>query len=199
MKIFLATGNLNKIKEMEKILENVKNLEILTLKDGIEIPEIIENKETFEDNSIKKAVEIAKYLNMIVIADDSGLCARALGGAPGIYSARFAGEHKNDLDNNNKLIKELKNKEDRHAKFVSVITIANPRGNYKSFHGEICGEIIDNSLGENGFGYDPHFYLRDYQMTIAQLPTDEKNRISHRAKALELLKAEIDTILVEFN
>jgi len=198
MKIFLATGNLHKIEEIKKILENVDDIEVLTMKDGIEILDVVEDKETFEENSAKKAIEIAKYIDMITISDDSGLCAVALDGAPGVYSARYAGEHGNDLDNNEKLIKELENKDDKRAKFVSVITIANPRGEFKSFRGEIWGEIIDERKGESGFGYDPHFYLKDYKMTMAQISPEEKNKISHRAKALELLKKEIKDILENF-
>ncbi len=193
MKIFLATGNKNKIKEIEKIFK-MDNIEILSINDGIEIPEVVEDGDTFEANSQKKAVEIAKFTNMITIADDSGLCVDALNGAPGVYSARYAGEHGNDLDNNMKVVKELQGAENRKARFVCVISIAKPDGEVHSFRGEVEGEFIDNPVGTEGFGYDPHFFMREYGKTLAEIP-EIKNKISHRAKALEKLKKNIDKIL----
>ncbi len=193
MKIFLATGNKNKIKEIEKIFK-MDNIEILSINDGIEIPEVVEDGDTFEANSQKKAVEIAKFTNMITIADDSGLCVDALNGAPGVYSARYAGEHGNDLDNNMKVVKELQGTENRKARFVCVISIAKPDGEVHSFRGEVEGEFIDNPVGTEGFGYDPHFFMREYGKTLAEIP-EIKNKISHRAKALEKLKENIDKIL----
>lgn len=158
LKIFLATGNKHKIEEISDIFSDIENVEILSIKDGVEIPEVIEDGTTFEENSKKKAVEIAKFLNMITIADDSGLCVDALNGEPGVYSARYSGTG-DDLKNNEKLIENLKGIENRKAKFVSVITLAKPNGETFSFEGEILGEIIDNPRGNTGFGYDPHFYL----------------------------------------
>lgn len=193
MKIFLATGNKNKIKEIEKIFK-MDNIEILSINDGIEIPEVVEDGDTFEANSQKKAVEIAKFTNMITIADDSGLCVDALNGAPGVYSARYAGEHGNDLDNNMKVVKELQGAENRKARFACVISIAKPDGEVHSFRGEVEGEFIDNPVGTEGFGYDPHFFMREYGKTLAEIP-EIKNKISHRAKALEKLKENIDKIL----
>lgn len=193
MKIFLATGNKNKIKEIEKIFK-MDNIEILSINDGIEIPEVVEDGDTFEANSQKKAVEIAKFTNMITIADDSGLCVDALNGAPGVYSARYAGEHGNDLDNNMKVVRELQGTENRKARFVCVISIAKPDGEVHSFRGEVEGEFIDNPVGTEGFGYDPHFFMKEYGKTLAEIP-EIKNKISHRAKALEKLKENIDKIL----
>ena len=194
LKIFLATGNKHKIEEISDIFSDVENVEILSIKDGVEIPEVIEDGTTFEENSKKKAVEIAKFLNMITIADDSGLCVDALNGEPGVYSARYSGTG-DDLKNNEKLIENLKGVENRKAKFVSVITLAKPNGETFSFEGEILGEIVDNPRGNTGFGYDPHFYVEEYQKTLAQLP-ELKNKISHRAKALEKLKKELKNILL---
>ena len=194
LKIFLATGNKHKIEEISDIFSDIENVEILSIKDGVEIPEVIEDGTTFEENSKKKAVEIAKFLNMITIADDSGLCVEALNGEPGVYSARYSGTG-DDLKNNEKLIENLKGIENRKAKFVSVITLAKPNGETFSFEGEILGEIIDNPRGNTGFGYDPHFYVEEYQKTLAQLP-ELKNKISHRAKALEKLKKELKNILL---
>ncbi len=193
MKIFLATGNKHKIKEIEKIFK-MDNVEILSINDGIEIPEVEEDGTTFEENSKKKALEIAKFTNMITIADDSGLCVDALNGAPGVYSARYAGEHGNDLDNNKKLVKELQGIENRKARFVAVITLAKPTGETYSFRGEVEGEIIDNPQGTEGFGYDPHFFMKEYGKTLAEIP-EIKNKISHRARALEKLKENLDEIL----
>lgn len=193
MKIFLATGNKHKIKEIEKIFK-MDNVEILSINDGIEIPEVEEDGTIFEENSKKKALEIAKFTNMITIADDSGLCVDALDGAPGVYSARYAGEHGNDLDNNKKLVKELQGIENRKARFVCVITLAKPTGETYSFRGEVEGDIIDIPQGTEGFGYDPHFFMKEYGKTLAEIP-EIKNRISHRARALEKLKENLDEIL----
>ncbi len=193
MKIFLATGNVKKIKEIEKILHNF-DVEILSIKDGVNIPEVIEDGDTFEENSAKKAIEISKYLNMPAIADDSGLCVDALGGEPGVYSARYAGENATDAENNVKLIEELQGEENRKAKFVCLISLAKPTGEVYSFRGEINGEIIDEARGEDGFGYDPHFYLEKYKRTLAEIP-EIKNQISHRAKALGKFKEDFEEIV----
>ena len=192
MKIFIATGNKKKIGEIKPLLEGY---EVLSIADGIEIPEVVEDKYTFEGNSQKKALEIAKYLNMVTVADDSGLMVEALEGAPGVYSARYAGEDSNDLKNNQKLIRELSNKENKKAKFVSVISVAKPNGEVYSFRGEVHGIIIEKARGENGFGYDPHFYYEPLEKTFAELILEEKNKISHRANALLKMKNEIEKIL----
>jgi len=193
LKIFLATANKHKIDEISDIFSGIENIKILSINNGIEIPEVIEDGETFEENSKKKAVEIAKFLNMITIADDSGLCVDALNGEPGVYSARYSGTG-DDLKNNEKLIENLKGVENRKAKFVSVITLAKPNGETYSFRGEIEGKIIDIPKGNTGFGYDPYFYVEEYQKTLAELP-ELKNKISHRAKALEKLKENLKNIL----
>ena len=192
MKIFIATGNKKKIGEIKPLLDGY---EVLSIADGIEIPEVVEDKYTFEGNSQKKALEIAKYLNMVTVADDSGLMVEALEGAPGVYSARYAGEDSNDLKNNQKLIRELSNKENKKAKFVSVISVAKPNGEVYSFRGEVHGIIIEKARGENGFGYDPHFYYEPLEKTFAELTLEEKNKISHRANALLKMKNEIEKIL----
>lgn len=192
MKIFLATGNKHKIEEISDIFSEVKDIEILSIKDGIDIPEVIEDGETFEENSLKKAKEISEFLNMIVIADDSGLCVDALNGGPGVYSARYS-EEGTDKANNEKLVKNLQGIENRKAKFVSVISLVKPDGKSFSFRGEVEGEIIDIPRGETGFGYDPHFYLKEYGKTLAEMP-ELKNKISHRANALEKLKENLSEI-----
>lgn len=194
MKIFLATGNKHKIDEIKAIFKNVKDIEILSIKDGIEIPEVVEDGDTFEANSAKKALEIAKFTGMITIADDSGLCVDALNGEPGVYSARYSGEGATDASNNVKLIKNLQGIENRKAHFVSVITLGKPDGRAYSFRGEVEGEIIDIPRGDTGFGYDPHFYVAEYGKTLAEMP-EMKNVISHRANALKKLEVELEEIL----
>ena len=194
MKIFLATGNKHKIDEIKSIFKNVKDIEIISIKDGIEIPEVVEDGDTFEANSAKKALEIAKFTGMITIADDSGLCVDALNGEPGVYSARYSGEGATDASNNEKLIKNLQGIENRKAHFVSVITLGKPDGRAYSFRGEVEGEIIDTPRGDTGFGYDPHFYVAEYGKTLAEMP-EMKNVISHRANALKKLEVELEEIL----
>ena len=192
MKVFIATGNKKKIDEIKPLL---KDFEVLSIADGIDIPEVEENSDTFEGNSQKKALEIAKFLNMVAIADDSGLMVDALEGEPGVYSARYAGENANDSDNNKKLIQNLKGVGNRKAKFVSVISVAKPNGEVHSFRGEVEGIILDEARGNAGFGYDPYFYYVAYGKTFAELELSEKNAISHRARALSKMKKEIKDIL----
>jgi XTP/dITP diphosphohydrolase len=193
MKIFLATGNKKKIAEIGAIFDNPK-YELLSIKDGIEIPDVVEDGDTFESNAVKKAVEIAKFTGMVSIADDSGLCVEALNGAPGIYSARYSGEDATAESNNKKLIEELQGIENRKAKFVTVIALAKPTGEVYTFRGEAEGKIVDIPKGGEGFGYDPHFYVEEYGKTFAEMP-EIKNEIGHRAKALKKLKEKIEEIL----
>lgn len=196
MQVFLATGNKKKIEEFRPILNNLE-YEVKSIADGIEIPDVVEDKDTFEGNSQKKALEIAKYLGQPAIADDSGLCVDYLNGAPGIYSARYAGvdgEGK-DAANNVKLIKELAGVDNRKAHFVCVISVAKPSGEVISFRGEVEGIIVDDSKGAEGFGYDPHFYYEPAGLTFAQMGKEEKNKISHRARAVEKMKKEIKDFL----
>lgn len=197
-KIFLATGNKKKIIEIKQILSEL-DIEIYSINDGIEIPEVIEDKETFEENSQKKAIEIAKYLNMVTIADDSGLCVECLDNEPGVYSARYSGENATDMSNNKKLIDEIRAVEkngnkNRKAKFVSVITLAKPTGETYSYRGELQGEIVEEARGTDGFGYDSYFYINEYDKTLSELG-DIKNKISHRTKALKKLENDLFEIL----
>lgn len=196
MKIFLATGNKHKIDEIKAIFSNIENVEILSIKDGIEIPEVVEDGETFEANSAKKALEIAKFTGMITIADDSGLCVDALNGAPGVYSARYSGENATDESNNAKLMEVMKNETNRKCHFVSVITLGKPDGRVYSFRGEIEGELLYEPKGKDGFGYDPYFYVEEYKKSLAEMP-EIKNKISHRANALKKLEKELAKILAE--
>ncbi len=188
--IVMASHNQHKIKEIEAITQKFGMPVISRDAAGVPPVEIVEDGETFEENSLKKAQEIQKLCGRITLADDSGLEVDYLGGAPGVYSARFAGEDGNDAKNNEKLLKLLDGlkKDDRKAKFVSVITMVFPDGEVLTARGECPGRIITAPAGENGFGYDPLFVPDGYDKTFAQLTAEEKNRISHRAKALEKLE-----------
>ncbi len=183
MKVVLASNNLNKIKEAREIL-NELGVEVISLKDlGINI-EIEEDQETFEGNARKKAHTIFEITKLPTIADDSGLMVECLNGAPGVYSSRYAGEEHNYERNNQKLLDELKNKPKPHrAKFVCVINFKT-NSEDEIFIGEVSGEIIDEPRGTNGFGYDPLFKPDGYDYTFAELPSEIKNKISHRFRAL---------------
>ena len=193
--IVAASRNKHKIEEIEAITKKF-GMHIISRDDaGIPKVEIEEDGETFEENSYKKAYEIMKMCGQITIADDSGLMVDYLGGAPGVYSARFAGEEGNDAKNNEKLIHLLEDVpyKERRAKFVSVITMVYPDGDTLVARGECHGHILDTPVGENGFGYDPLFVPDGFQRTFAQLTPEEKNEISHRAKALD----ELEKLLLE--
>ncbi|MGN0680473.1 MAG: XTP/dITP diphosphatase [Candidatus Fimisoma sp.] len=185
-----ASSNAHKIKEIQSIMSKF-GVKVVSRKEaGVPEFEIEEDGETFEENSLKKAEAIMKATGKLTVADDSGLMVDYLGGAPGVYSARFAGEECDDAKNNEKLLKHLEglSAEDRKAKFVSVITLMFPDGNTIVARGECPGRIIETPTGENGFGYDPLFVPDGLSKTFAQLSDEEKNSISHRARALEKLE-----------
>lgn len=187
--IIAATKNPNKIREMNAIVMQL-GFSIISRDDaGVPDVEIVEDGKTFEENSLKKAMEIMKLSGRISLADDSGLSVYALDGAPGVYSARFAGEDKDDAANNRKLLKLMDGLEgdDRRAVFVSVITIAYTDGSSVHARGECEGMIAVEPHGNNGFGYDPIFIPNGFDKTFAQLSAGEKNSISHRARALSEL------------
>lgn len=184
--IVAASRNKHKIEEIEAITKKFGMSIISRDEAGVPPVEIVEDGETFEENSFKKADEIMKLCGKITLADDSGLMVDYLGGAPGVYSARFAGEDGNDEKNNDKLLKLLDGvpAKERTAKFVSVITMVYPDGTVLSARGECPGKIITVPTGDGGFGYDPLFVPEGYDKTFAQLTPEEKNAISHRAAAL---------------
>ena len=189
MKIVLASRNAKKIKELRELLcENIPDIEILSLDDVGIYGEIEENGKTFEENAFIKASTAAKS-GYIGVGDDSGLSVNALDGAPGVYSARYSGEHGDDEANNAFLLKNLANKNDRSAKFVSVISCVFPEDMEKGyfFRGETEGEILEEYRGNGGFGYDPLFYCEPMDKTYAEMSAEEKNSISHRGKAMRLL------------
>lgn len=194
-KLILASNNLKKIKEIKDILKGL-NFEVFSLNDmNIDI-EVEEDGETFEENAKKKAYEIYQYLlkrgetNFIVLSDDSGLEVDCLNGEPGVYSARYAGEHGNDYNNNVKLLEEMKGVKgiDRSAKFVCVIAIVFEDGTIETVRGEVTGYIIEELKTEGGFGYDPIFYSSDLDKTFGEATAEEKNDISHRGRALKEVK-----------
>ncbi len=188
--VFLATKNKGKIEEFKKLVEGL-NIDVKSILDNIDIPDVKEDFETFEENSQKKALEISKYLDIITISDDSGLCVDALNGKPGIYSARYAGEEGNSEKNMEKLLSEMDGMINRDAKFVSVVSIAYPDGNVYSFRGEVSGYILNEKDGNNGFGYDPIFFSSDLNKSFGVATIDEKKSVSHRGKAFQKLKEEI--------
>ena len=185
-----ASRNPKKIREMEAITKSF-GLTIISRDDaGLPTTEIEEDGKTFEENSYKKAYEIMKMSGLPTIADDSGLEVDWLDGAPGVYSARFAGEACDDKANNRKLLELLKNvpKEKRTARFVSVITLIFPDGRTLVARGETEGILLDEERGQGGFGYDPLFVPLGKELTYSELSAEEKNQISHRGKALQKLK-----------
>ena len=194
-KLILASNNKKKIKELKEILNNLP-IEIKSLaEENINI-EVEEDGSTFEENAKKKAQEIYEFLvnrgekDFLVLADDSGLAVDYLNGEPGIYSARYAGQHGNDAKNNEKLLENLKGvkKEDRGAKFVCQLAMFTESGEYYKVTGEVRGYIIEELNGDGGFGYDPLFFYEPLNKTFGELKPEEKNSISHRGVALKELK-----------
>jgi XTP/dITP diphosphohydrolase len=193
--ITLATKNTGKIKEIRELLRE-EHVEIVGLNEfGPITPEPVEDADTFEDNAYIKAYHYARVTGFPALADDSGLSVEALGGAPGVRSARWAGEEATDDERIGKLLNELGNNPNRNAQFVCALVLALPHGPGLTWVARCEGIIIDEPLGENGFGYDPVFFYPPLGKTFAQLTREEKNRVSHRGKALAEFKSEIDKIL----
>lgn len=195
--IILSSGNQHKIEEIKKILSDLP-FDILSKNDiGLENLEVEEDEETLEGNALKKAREIAKQVDAIVIADDTGLFVDKLDGKPGVYSARYAGENATYQDNNKKLLKELKGVplEERTARFRTVIAIVMSDNTYKTLVGKCEGKIGFEPKGNYGFGYDPLFIVDGYNKSFAELGDEIKNEISHRANALKELKKELERII----
>ncbi|ARW07767.1 XTP/dITP diphosphatase [Bacillus atrophaeus] len=184
----IATHNPGKVKEFKDILAP-KGYDVKSLADIGFLEEIEETGHTFEENAVLKAEAVAKAVNKMVIADDSGLSVDNLGGSPGVYSARYAGEQKDDMANINKVLQELKGieKEQRTARFRCALAVSIPGEETKTVEGHVEGYIAEEPKGENGFGYDPIFIVKDKDKTMAELTSDEKNKISHRANALKKL------------
>ncbi|ATH92681.1 nucleoside-triphosphate diphosphatase [Bacillus glycinifermentans] len=191
--VIIATKNEGKVKEFKEMLAP-RGYDVKSLLDIGYTADIEETGQTFEENAIIKAETISKETGKIVIADDSGLSVDYLGGRPGVYSARYAGEDKSDLANLQKLLKELEGveKEDRSARFRCALALCIPGQETKTVEGAVEGYITEEPIGTNGFGYDPVFLVKDKDQTMAQLSSGEKNKISHRADALKKLTALLD-------
>ncbi len=186
MKLVLATNNNNKVREIKQILSN-KFEEFITLKElGIDV-EIEETGTTFFENSFIKASTITKMTGLPALADDSGLQVDALNGAPGIFSARFAGENADDNKNIDLLLEKMTTETNRKANFVSVVTVTYPDGKTISAEGKTFGRILTKRQGSNGFGYDSVFFSDNLQKSFGEATSEEKNAISHRSVALESL------------
>lgn len=196
-KLLLASRNRHKIEELQQMLAAL-NIEVISLDDVADMPVIEEDGKTFSENASKKARLTAMHTGFICLADDSGLMADSLGGQPGVYSARFAGEDADDQKNNCKLLQMLQgfDGEKRRARFVCVIAISDPQGNVQTVEGTCEGRIDYEERGAGGFGYDPLFIPEGYTRTFAELSREEKNRISHRGQALLKARILLEKILV---
>lgn len=196
MKLLLATTNQGKLRELKQLLAPFA-LDLVGL-DQLDGPPVVEEDgATFKDNAIKKALTLARFSGYLTLADDSGLSVDVLAGAPGVFSARYAGEQSDDKANNLKLVTELQKLplNQRKAHFHCCIALAWPDGRCSTVEGQVDGLIIDQERGINGFGYDPLFLVPEYGKTMAELPAKMKNRISHRGQALQQLLPLIAEIL----
>ncbi len=188
MKLIIASNNKNKIYEIKNILAG-KFEQILSLREAGISHETVEDGTTFAENALKKAREIAEISGCAALADDSGICADALDGAPGIYSARWSGG--DDEDNNALLLRSLADKEDKSAHYTCAVALVYPDGTEICAEGYMYGKIIDTPRGSRGFGYDPLFVPDGEERTVAEMTDDEKNAISHRANALKNLLSKL--------
>lgn len=193
--LVIATRNPGKTAEIRDLLAGFP-VEIKNLDDFGPLPVVEEDGKTFDDNAYKKASVTAKILGIPALADDSGLAVEALDGAPGVLSARYAGEHATDDQRCAKLLKEITGKANRRAAFECVISIAVPSGPALTFEGRCEGLIAERPAGQNGFGYDPIFFYPPLKKTFAQLTREEKSRVSHRGRALSEMKQEFDKVLI---
>jgi len=189
LKVVLATGNQDKVREIRQILSGAP-IELVSLADFPNVTPAEEDGRSFEENALKKATSVWQQTGLASLADDSGLEVDALGGEPGIKSARFAGEAASYADNNRKLLEKLRSvpAQKRKAAFVCVAALVTPKGKMIIQRGEVKGRIIEEYRGEGGFGYDPIFYLPGEKKTMAELGQEEKNRISHRAQAFNAMR-----------
>jgi XTP/dITP diphosphohydrolase len=193
--LVIATGNPGKITEIQELLTGFP-IEIKSLADFGPIPEVAEDGETFDENAYKKASFTAKILGIPALADDSGLMVEALGGAPGVLSARYAGENATDAQRVAKLLKAMKGQSHRKAAFECVISIAVPSGPALTYEARCEGLIAEQPTGQSGFGYDPLFFYPPLNKTFGQMTIAEKSQVSHRGKALQELIQEFDKVLI---
>ncbi len=196
MKIVVATTNQHKVRELNELFKGM-GIDLLYLKDFKNLKEVEETGLTFKENAILKAQGYAKQTGILTLGEDSGLSCDALEGAPGIYSARFAGEHRSDQDNNEKLMRLLKTLPDncRDAHYTSAIALATAQQVITIVEGRVSGSIARESQGTEGFGYDPIFYHLPYKKTFGQVSQEMKQKVSHRAQAFKQLKAFLQNYL----
>ena len=195
-KLILATRNKGKLKEIQVLLSDL-DIDIMSLDEAENAPHVVEDGKTFMENAFKKAKVIAEATGIMALADDSGLEVDALDGAPGVYSARYSGKNASDASNNEKLLADLEGVSSgkRSAHFSCVIIVYHPSGRLISTKARCEGEIAMNPSGDQGFGYDPVFYIPSIKRTMAQLSPEEKNSLSHRGKALKKLRSELPGFL----
>ena len=194
MKLIIASNNSGKIKEIKDIFKN-KFDEIISMKEAGCNIDVVEDGTTFFENAFKKARTISEFTQSVALSDDSGLVVDALNGAPGIYSARYGGENTNDEKNIDKLLLNMKDVKNRQARFVSCVVLYFPEGKFLSAVGTAEGEILYERKGEGGFGYDPVFYSYELKKSFAEASIEEKNKISHRGKALRLLYKKLKEVI----
>jgi XTP/dITP diphosphohydrolase len=193
--LVIASTNPGKTAEIKDLLTDYP-IYIKSLDDFGPIPPVVEDGETFDENAYKKASFVSRVLGLPALADDSGLVVEALDGAPGVYSARYAGENASDAQRCAKLLAAMKGKTNRRAAFNCVISIAVPTGPALTYEASCEGLILETPVGENGFGYDPIFYYPPFKKTFAELTRQQKSRVSHRGKALRELKDEFDKVAI---
>jgi len=196
--LVVATKNKKKLSEIKAILKDI-NLKLLSLDAYKNAPGVAENGKTFQENAIKKALKLARFTGQLCLGEDSGLCVDALNGAPGIYSARFSGRDKNDIKNNLKLLRLLKDLPvaERKAHYVCAVALADKHGLVGVVEGNCSGLIAFEPKGNSGFGYDPLFYIHKYNKTFAQLGEKIKHKMSHRYYALKKAKRIIQKYIVK--
>jgi len=197
MNIVLATRNRKKVEEMKRMFVG-HEITFTTLDSFPGCPEVEEDGQTFRANAKKKALTVARYTGCPALADDSGLEVKALAGAPGVFSARYAGEHADDKRNVTKMLREMRtviNKKERKARFVCCIVFALPEGKCRTFTGYVSGRIAEKPKGYNGFGYDPIFYPMGHDRTFAEMADFEKDALSHRGRAMKKLFTYLKSIL----
>lgn len=188
MELVVATRNAGKLVEIRRLLE-ARDVRVLGLANFPKAPDVVEDGETFAENAIKKALAVAQFTGMPCLADDSGLVVDALQGRPGVHSARFSGADADDQSNNRRLLDEMAAVPEsrRQASFCCVMALCMPGQSPRLFEGRVNGSILEHAQGDGGFGYDPLFWLPGYNCTMAELPLDTKNQISHRGQALRRL------------
>ncbi len=198
IQLVIASQNVHKVREFRTMLKNLPQLDLLSLRDFPDYLPLPETGSSFEEIAIAKAVHAAQTLQQWVLAEDSGLIVPALAGAPGIFSARYAGENATDLDNRKKLLEEMRHllDDDRCAYYECCIAIASPEGLEKCVRGTCEGKIALAEKGNNGFGYDSLFIKHEYNKTFAELEESIKNRVSHRRKALDKLLPTLESLNV---